>query len=243
MPLNIDRLSADSIDVKPINMSWDIANHEDLGDNQDGIKWNSWESVRCNGCKRVLVGSGYLSCADVEYDDGDTGTCTHCDEAITFDGYDWNHDDPTNDEDATACTDSDGDEATAEPESCDTETLAEGPMMNYWYPVRIEDNADAARKLVDLPLCVVEVDGETGLALTGGGMDLSWEICEAFIRLGHYPPVHFEPPLEAGELSERRKQIVRASLKANKIASDWAQNRMDRLTRQFGIELPVESED
>lgn len=49
-------------------------------------------------------------------------------------------------------------------------------------------------KLLGLPLCVVEVEGEYGLALTGGGMDYGWEICEAYIRLGFLPPVYFDPP-------------------------------------------------
>jgi hypothetical protein len=73
--------------------------------------------------------------------------------------------------------------------------LAEGPMM-AWYWV-VEDDADSfdedrlakmAGLITDLPLCVVWIDGTLGLALTGGGMDLSWHIAEAFIRLGWFPP-------------------------------------------------------
>jgi hypothetical protein len=69
----------------------------------------------------------------------------------------------------------------------------EGPMMNYAYPVTSEVDADVsaqwAVRIAGLPLCVVELDGYTGLALTGGGTDLSWEIAEAFIRIGYYPPL------------------------------------------------------
>lgn len=69
----------------------------------------------------------------------------------------------------------------------------EGPMMNYYYPIDLRmDPKYAAIELADLPLCIVRFDKDNiALALTGGGMDLSWEICEAFIRLGSYPPVHF----------------------------------------------------
>lgn len=69
---------------------------------------------------------------------------------------------------------------------------AGGPMMNYAYPCDVDDIGDAAAKLDGLPLCVVEHDdGRTELALTGGGMDLSWEICAAYVRLGYAPPIHF----------------------------------------------------
>jgi hypothetical protein len=84
-----------------------------------------------------------------------------------------------------------------------------GPMMGCCYPLPkphcgLSDtwgwNTDDASKLDDLPLCIVEFDTDTyGLALTGGGMDLSWEICEAFMRLRFLPPVHFEPPAMAGK--------------------------------------------
>lgn len=75
----------------------------------------------------------------------------------------------------------------------------EGPMMNYHYPLpdlgNAEDEYTAAEWIRDLPLCVIVWQGNYGpdysLALTGGGMDLSWEICEAFMRLGFLPPVKY----------------------------------------------------
>ncbi len=70
---------------------------------------------------------------------------------------------------------------------------AEGPMMNYWYPLpAVEDDpVQSAADLADLPLCVVRVEDEWGIALTGGGEDLTWEIVEAYLRLGQLPPRHF----------------------------------------------------
>ena len=46
-------------------------------------------------------------------------------------------------------------------------------------------------KIKDLPLVLVEMNGDYYLALTAGGMDCSWEICAAYIRLGFCPPFHF----------------------------------------------------
>jgi len=94
-----------------------------------------------------------------------------------------------------------------------------GPMMGYYYPVevnRVGGVAGAALAIARLPLCVVEwlEDGlETGsyaLALTGGGMDLSWEIIEGYMRLGYLPPFHFVPPpaMAGKRLDARHKWLL-----------------------------------
>ena len=92
------------------------------------------------------------------------------------------------------------------------EVLLEGPMMNYYYPMDedcLGDPEEAARKVADLPLCVVRVGVQYGLALTGGGMNLAWEICEAFMRLDHVPPLHFaDLPSMAGRGSSARDQWI-----------------------------------
>ena len=38
---------------------------------------------------------------------------------------------------------------------------------------------------------VVNLHGESVMGLAGGGMDFSWDICTAYIRLGYLPPFHF----------------------------------------------------
>lgn len=73
--------------------------------------------------------------------------------------------------------------------------------MSYWYPLGVSDldPEEAARKIVGTSLCVVQVSGDYGLALTGGGQDLTWSIIEAFVRLGFLPPLdHNQPPKMAG---------------------------------------------
>lgn len=117
---------------------------------------------------------------------------------------------------------------------------SEGPMMNYYYPLpgfndRRYDANECARALASLPLCVVEFtdEGEYALALTGGGMDLSWEICEAFMRCGYLPPAHFANlPAMAGRGESRKdRQIIsacRRSLRAVKARAAWALQSVSR---------------
>ena len=116
-------------------------------------------------------------------------------------------------------------------EQCDSDMYFEGPMMNYYYPVDIDDMYEAAKAIIDLPLCVVEVDDNTGLALTGGGMDLSWDICDAFIQLGYLPPLHFcrLPDYVGMKLDERIKTILNACKKSAQISSRWAKGILSNL--------------
>lgn len=90
----------------------------------------------------------------------------------------------------------------------------QGPMMNYAYPLpHYSGDPDRdARSIVDLPLCLIEAEGTTYLALTGGGMDLSWEICEAYMRLGYLPPAHFaDLPGMAGKPANDDDRTVMAA--------------------------------
>lgn len=84
------------------------------------------------------------------------------------------------------------------PKCGEEQESAYGPAMNYYYPVSLRWGMmleDAANRISQLPLCMVELrDGSVGMALTGGGMDLSWEIIRAYIALGFLPPIHFLPP-------------------------------------------------
>jgi hypothetical protein len=109
-----------------------------------------------------------------------------------------------------------------------------GPMMNYYYPVDSYgfDPHEAARALAHLPLCVVEIDGDKyGLALSGGGMDLSWEICEAFMRIGSLPPVHFcELPAMAGRGTSARDRWI---LSGCRRSLQFKKNQVGRALRRM----------
>lgn len=121
---------------------------------------------------------------------------------------------------------------------CDTEQEGnEGPMMNYWYPLPDPVDDDDLMKLDGLPLTYVVIDPSTdpkyGLALTGGGMDLSWEICEAFMALGYLPPLHFcNLPAMAGRgTSARDKAIIEACRQSIRTAKDSLDYRLHSLER------------
>ena len=109
----------------------------------------------------------------------------------------------------------------------------EGPMMNYAYPCDWKDGEAAARALVDLPLVpVVLSDGEHALALTGGGMDLSWEICHAYILLGNLPPLHHcadLPRYVDRGLGERQRLVLDAAERTASVNEAWAQRAKERI--------------
>lgn len=122
---------------------------------------------------------------------------------------------------------------------CDGYVCAEGPMMNYFYelPRFAQDwePGEAAKRIVDLPLCIVHLIDEEiyGLALTGGGMDLSWEICEAHMLLGYLPPLHFcDLPEMAGlKLNARTRWILAGCGRSASVAVFRAGMTRDKLRR------------
>ena len=106
--------------------------------------------------------------------------------------------------------------------------------MNHFYPCELRNlsTEDAARAIAHLPLCVVEFeDGETGFALTGGGMDLSWQICDAFISCGYLPPLQYcDLPDMAGQEKHPRTQLILAACQRSaEIAEGWAHRRRESL--------------
>jgi hypothetical protein len=114
---------------------------------------------------------------------------------------------------------------------------AEGPMMNYWYPIGEKlDGEELARELGAGCLCVVRVGDEYGLALTGGGMDLSWQ---TFIKLGYLPPFHFSnlPAMCRGTSTQDLFTIA-----ACKRTCDVVANRVLYVKEQLSMLTPREEE-
>ncbi len=113
----------------------------------------------------------------------------------------------------------------------EVEGYGEGPMMSYRYPLPGFDDRDvmeAAEAIKDLPLCVVLYDGEYALALTGGGMDLSWEICAAYVRLGYLPPVAYAGDLPRYSGGDRIPEILPECREALTVAANRAQYALER---------------
>jgi hypothetical protein len=113
---------------------------------------------------------------------------------------------------------------------------SDGPMMNFLYalPESPEDDV-IVDALADLPLCVVTLpdafEGEdTFLALTGGGMDMSWYIVEAYVRLGYLPPAYFSLPSFAGmSLTLKQELLLEACRATQRAICDGATSALRRL--------------
>jgi len=82
---------------------------------------------------------------------------------------------------------------------------------------------------------IVYTDGKHYLALTGGGMDFSWEICESYINLGYYPPTHFAqlPQMAGRGNSERDLRIIAACWASLKSARDRASSNLERFIENY----------
>lgn len=105
------------------------------------------------------------------------------------------------------------------------------PMMSFAYPLPHlrEDPSELQLKLLKsyTNLMLVEIDDEYYLALTGGGMDFSWEICYAYMIAGYMPPIHFcgHLPRMAGKHRESRTDEVIAGAKRSiEIVKSWAES-------------------
>ncbi len=124
------------------------------------------------------------------------------------------------------------------------------PVMNFAWPITPRhdlDPTEAATRIDRAAGCVTLVESEdwTGetvyfLALTGGGMDLSWNICAAYAAAGNVPPVrllrdlpHMAGPGSYGAtvrdewaklvLAGQRRAAEHLRRVAGQLDSDWSQ--------------------
>lgn len=128
---------------------------------------------------------------------------------------------------------------------------AEGPRMSYFYPLpsTYAPSEEDVAKLAHLPLCVVEFTGGGfeghALALTGGGMDLTWEIAEAYMVLGFLPPFHYArlPAICGRGTSARDKWIAAGCIKSCRVIAGWAKSRAQQTKRtlEFSSKLARET--
>lgn len=150
------------------------------------------------------------------------------------------------------CSDCDGDgvyidefDVTTDCELCDGEGTddLDGGDHEAWWP---KMNIAMTIPELEVPdnwrdcLCnmtVVEIGEDTFLALTGGGMDMSWAICETYIRLGYLPPAHYsELPAMAGRgESAGDKAIIAACIRSLRMLSDWNDRKAARMVELYGL--------
>lgn len=127
------------------------------------------------------------------------------------------------------------------------------PMMNYIYPLPDKETFERdmqtlfgddwptkiKKQLSNTTLIQLLNEGYTEnyyLALTGAGMDFSWEICESYINLGYLPPLHFcDLPNMAGTQYEtaKIKRIMQACKRTCDIAALRAKNTKQHLKKLY----------
>ena len=88
------------------------------------------------------------------------------------------------------------------------------------------------------PVCVVNfVEDGAVLALTGGGMDLSWELCHAYVVLGFLPPAVLSSNLlqGAGEVEWQgwRYDVLRAAYLGVALLYERAEQRVQRFRQRM----------
>ncbi len=116
------------------------------------------------------------------------------------------------------------------------------PQMNYYYSLPYyegdpeSDQATLYLSSANVVLVkIIGVDDDEdvyALALSGGGMDLSFDICHAFILLGYAPPLQFcELPDFAGQDNRREPfaSIIKACLQSVKAATQRANRKKEKL--------------
>lgn len=120
------------------------------------------------------------------------------------------------------------------------------PVINRGWPIDMraamlkhESIEEVSEALDSLPVCLVSAyDGaETDdpeawlLVLTGGGMDFSWELVEAYARLGNMPPVTLAdlPRMSGRGESDIDRQLVALCIASCESMRDRSQRTIDSL--------------
>lgn len=123
------------------------------------------------------------------------------------------------------------------------EEIANGefePMMNYRYPLPdfkekglSEEEIKKALNRAGAVTLVEDLESnEKYLALTGAGMDFSWDIVKGYVNLGFAPPAHFcrDLPRFAGDrLTQENKEAILACRKSLEAQSLWNQRGLEKL--------------
>ena len=112
--------------------------------------------------------------------------------------------------------------------------------MNYRYPVpdfdRKSHSSSKIKKALDeagsLTLIEDLKSGEKYLALTGGGMDLSWDINKGYINLGFTPPAHFcrnLPEMAGMRFTKENEEVILGCRRSLEAQSGWNESGLKKL--------------
>lgn len=128
------------------------------------------------------------------------------------------------------------------------------PMMNAVWPIHLpyrmtEDEAAKRLNECSISMCLIRIEGSDyeestyALAMTGGGMDMSWSIAAAYIALNCLPPHHLRLPHYAGmRVTKQLLTVVRALEQSNKELQERTQANLHdiKLVRKMLRENAVE---
>lgn len=100
------------------------------------------------------------------------------------------------------------------------------PMMNYYYEIDLRrEDAESVQARIDRygGCCILVMIGdEPKLCLSGGGMDLTWEIAWSYILCGQLPPTKYcNLPDQCEPLSRRNRLIIKACRKSIQVHQRW----------------------
>ena len=127
------------------------------------------------------------------------------------------------------------------------------PMMNYYYALPYYEGDPEADQLTlyqssanVVLVRMMGVDGDEDtyvLALSGGGMDLSFDICHAYILLGYAPPIQFCDLPDFADQDNKQEpfwSILKACLKSTEALAKRATYRKGQLIRliESALECP-----
>lgn len=119
------------------------------------------------------------------------------------------------------------------------------PMMNALWPCepRYGMTDELAATAIDQhagATVLVTINNEQhhglqGIAMTGGGMNMSWDLCAAYICCSCIPPLRLltDMPKFAGMKSS---ELTRAVLECMDLAADWLKSRAERL-REYRADM------
>lgn len=79
---------------------------------------------------------------------------------------------------------------------------------------------------------VVNIDSDLYLALTGAGMDMSWEICETYLRCGYIPPFVFASDLPSAA-DRGHDELDRMIISACRLSIDCMRNLANRSAQRL----------
>lgn len=192
----VEELSYANIDVKPVDIDWSSQNHKDYGTPIDNV-----DEDCSQGRWREIYPKFDLANANVQLlDKGEDPV---------------EPDDPTDDDSVEEATEL----ANERLHEIYRENGDFVPMMNYYYPLDAyhwKDDPHGLQARLDLfggSCLLAEVDDKVVLTLMGGGMDLTWDICTAYILAGCLPPAHFASDLPefAGMKLDKKNKIIIAA--------------------------------